>query len=84
MSGKFYVVFHNRSNYDYHFIMRKLAEKFKKQFTCLEETTEKCIIFTVSIEKDVTRIDKNGEEITKKQFTYYNLLIAQDLWQAHS
>ena len=29
------VVFHNGSNYDYHFIMKELAEKFKKQFTCV-------------------------------------------------
>ena len=42
-----------------------LAEEFKKQFTCLGENTEKYITFTVSIEKEVTRIDKNGEEITK-------------------
>ena len=44
--------------------MKELAEKFKKQFTCLDENTEKYITFTVPIEK-VTRIDKNGVEITK-------------------
>ena len=44
---------------------------------------EKYITFTVPIEKEVTRIDKNGEEITKKYFTYYDLLIGQNLWQAH-
>ena len=59
------IVFHNGSNYDYHFIIKELAEEFKKQFTCLEENTEKYITLTVSIEKEVTRIDKNGEEITK-------------------
>ena len=36
-------------------------------------------MFTVPIEKEVTRIDKNGEGITKKYLTYYNLLIAQYL-----
>ena len=56
---------HNGSNYDYHFIIKELAEQFKKQFTCLGENTEKYITFTVPIEKEVTRIDKNGEEITK-------------------
>ena len=34
--------------------------------------------FTVPIEKEITRIDKNGEEIT-----IYNLLIALDLWEVH-
>ena len=38
------------------------------------------ISFTVPIEKEFTRIDENGEEITKIYLTYYNLLIAQDLW----
>ena len=59
------IVFHNGSNYDYHFIMKELAEEFKKQFTCLGENTEKYITFTVPIEKEVTRIDKNGKKITK-------------------
>ena len=46
-------------------MIKKLPEEFKKQFTCLGENTEKYITFTVPIEKEVTRIDKNGEEITK-------------------
>ena len=45
------IVFHNGSNYDYHFIMKELAEDFKKQFICLGENTEKYITFTVPIEK---------------------------------
>ena len=59
------IVFHNGSNYDYHFIIKKLAEEIKKQFTCLGKNTEKYIIFTFPIEKEVTRIDRNGEEIAK-------------------
>ena len=35
------VVFHNQSNYDYHFIIKELAEQFKGQFTHLGENTEK-------------------------------------------
>ena len=42
-----------------------LAEEFERQFTCLGEHTEKYITFSVPMEKEVTRIDKNGEEITK-------------------
>ena len=56
------IVFHNGSNY--HFTIKKLAEEFKK-FTCLGENTEKYITFTVPIEKEVTRINKHGEEVTK-------------------
>ena len=39
-SKKIPTVFHG-SKYDYHFIIKELAEEFKKQFTCLEENTEK-------------------------------------------
>ena len=28
-----HIVFHNGSNYDYHFIIKELAEKLEKQFT---------------------------------------------------
>ena len=42
-----------------------LAEEFKKQCTCLGENTEKYRTCIVLIEKEVTRIDKNGEEITR-------------------
>ena len=31
---KILIGFHNGSNYNYHFIIRELAEEFKKQFTC--------------------------------------------------
>ena len=65
MSKKILIVFHIRSNYDYHFIIKESVEEFKKQSTCLGENTEKYITFSVPIEKEVTRIDKNGEEFTK-------------------
>ena len=62
---KSYIPFHYRCNYDYHFIIKELVEELEKQFTFLRENTKKYIIFTVPIEKQVTRIDKNGEEVTK-------------------
>ena len=65
VSKKTPIVFHNRSNHDYYFIIKKLAKEFKKLFTCLGKNTEKYITFTVPIEKEVTRTDKNGEEVTK-------------------
>ena len=45
---KMHIVFHNGSNYDYHFIIKKLAE-FKKQFTCSGENTQNYI--TIKMEK---------------------------------
>ena len=59
------VVFYNGSNYDYHFFIEELAEKFKKQFNCLQENTEKCITFSVSIEKEDIWIDKSRKKVTK-------------------
>ena len=41
MLKKIPIFFHNRSNCDYHFIIKELAEEFKKQFACLGENTEK-------------------------------------------
>ena len=62
---KISIVFHNGPNYDYHFIIKDVAGEFKKIITCLGEYTEKYITLTIPIRKEVTRIDKNGEEMTK-------------------
>ena len=35
------IAFHNGSNYDLHFVIKKLAEEFEKQFICLGENIEK-------------------------------------------
>ena len=51
---KISILFHNGSNYDYHFMIIELAEEFKKQFTCLWEHTQKYVTFTVPIEKKAT------------------------------
>ena len=51
MPKKVLRVFHNGSNYDYHFIIKELAEEFKKQFTCLLENIGKHKTFKVLIEK---------------------------------
>ena len=83
MPKKIPIVFHNGSNCDYHFIIKELAEEFKKQFTCLGENTEKYITFTVPIEKEVARIDENGEEITKN-ISYISPLIESARFMASS
>ena len=59
------IAFHNGSNYDDHFMVKELAEEFEKQFTCLGGKIKKNITFTVPIEKEVRRTNKNGEWITK-------------------
>ena len=59
------VIFHNGSNYDYHFIIKELPDESEGQLTCLRDNTEKYITFSVVIEKAVKRIVKTGEEIIK-------------------
>ena len=56
------VVFHNGSTYDYHFIIKELAEEFKGKFECLGENTEKYITFSATIKKQITRIDKDDND----------------------
>ena len=54
------VIFHNGSKYDYHFIIKELAEEFMgEDFKCLAENTEKYISFSVSIKKEI--INDDGE-----------------------
>ena len=54
------MAFHNGSGYIYHFIIKEVAEEFEGQFTCVEESIEKYITFSVSMEKEAITIDKNG------------------------
>ena len=56
------VVFHICSNYDYRFIMKEIANELEGQFQCLGENTEKYKNFSILIEKEVTNIDKNGND----------------------
>ena len=55
------VKIHNGSKYDYHFIIRELAKKFKGQFECLREKKEKYITFSIPIKKE-----NDGKTITYK------------------
>ena len=36
----------------YHFLIKKLAEKFKGEFECLGENTKKYITFSVPLKKE--------------------------------
>ena len=42
--------------------MEELANEFKGQFECLRENTEKYKTFSVPLEKEITKIDKDGNE----------------------
>ena len=56
------VVFHNCSTYDYHFIIKELAEEFEGEFERLGENTEKYTTFSVPIKKEIIKKDKNGND----------------------
>lgn len=55
-------MFHNGSNYDYHFLIKELVEQFEGQFECLGGNAEKFITFSVQINK----VNENGKAITYK------------------
>ena len=54
------IIFHNGSTYDYHFIIKQLAKKFKGKFECSGENTEKYITFLVPLKKE----NDNSKKIT--------------------
>ena len=45
VSNEIPVIFHNGTNYDYHFVIKELANKFQGQFQCLGENTERFFSF---------------------------------------
>ena len=49
---------HSGSTYNYHFIIKNLAEEFEGDFECLCQNTEKYITFSVPIKKEITKKDK--------------------------
>ena len=48
-----HVVFHNGSNYDYHYITKELANEFEKKFECLGKNTGKYKIFFITLENKI-------------------------------
>ena len=60
-------------------------EELARQFFYLGQSTEQSITLSVSIEKEVTRIDKNGQEIIniislRLQFIDCVIFMASSLW----
>ena len=52
--------FRNGSKYDHNFIIKELANKFEGK--CDGENTEKYKVFSIPIEKEVTKTNKDGNE----------------------
>ena len=50
------VVFHNGSTYDYHFIIKQLAEELEGEYKCLGQNIEKYITFSVPHNKENGKI----------------------------
>ena len=61
LSNETPVVFHNGSNYC-HIITKKLANEFEGKLEFLVENSEKYKTYSAPIEKEVTEIDKDGNE----------------------
>ena len=62
MPNEIPAVFHNGSNYDYHFIIKELANEFEGQPECLGKNKEKYKTFIAPTKKEITKIDKDDEE----------------------
>ena len=58
MPNEIPVVFHKDSNYDYHYIIKELANNFHGKFEFIGQSKEKYKTFWVLIEKEV----KDGNE----------------------
>ena len=68
---------HNGSNYDYHFIIKKLAKQFKGCIECLGENMEKCISFSVPLK--VENINNDKIKAFKLKFIDTNRLMSSAL-----
>ena len=60
VSNEILIIFHNISNYNYHFYYKRISNTFEWKFEYLGENTEKYIFFSIPIEKSVTKADKDG------------------------
>ena len=76
------MVFQNALSFGYCFIMKEFAKEFEGEFNSLRTSNGKKI-FLVPIAKEVRRIDKHGEEITKT-ISYKRKLINSSKFMASS
>ena len=76
MPNEIPVVFQNGSNYDYHFIMKEVANEFEGKFECIGETTKNYKTFSVLIEKEIRKVNKDGNEDIITISAYLLLLLS--------
>ena len=63
MPNEISVVFHNGSHYDYHITIKELANEFQGNLNVLGKLHKSTkLFFFLSIEKEVVKIDKDGNE----------------------
>ena len=53
---------HQDGNYGYHFILKESANEFERKLEFAGENAGKYKTFSIPIEKEVTKIDKDGNE----------------------
>ena len=78
------LVFHRVSNYDYHFIIKKIINEFEGQFECIGENKEKYKKFSVLTKKEIIKNDTASNETVetisyKKKFIDFSRFIAGSL-----
>ena len=63
-----------KSNYDCQIVIKELANEFEGQLECLGGNTESYKTFSISIEKEVANIDKDGNETVGTIFYKINFI----------
>ena len=73
MSDEIPVAFHNDSNYNYHFIIKEIANVFEGQIECVGENTEKYKTFSAPIEKKLQILIKMAMTTDLQKCCHYIL-----------
>ena len=76
-------VCHSGSDYDSHFIIKKLLKVFEEEFNCLGELLKNAKPFQFQQQKKLKELVKMKKKLQKSYPANYNLLVVQDLWRAH-
>ena len=64
VSNEIDAVFHNGSMFDFHLVIKELANEFHGQVDCIAENNEKYQTFSI-LTKKVVKIDKGGNKTTE-------------------